>query len=51
MFGEELQKIRTEVGSDRYQAGKFELAAEILENLTITDKFTEFLTLAAYDHL
>jgi malate synthase len=51
VFGEELQKIRTEVGADRYDAGKFELAAEILENLTMDNRFTEFLTLAAYEHL
>jgi malate synthase len=51
MFAEELQKIRTEVGADRYQGGKYALAAEILENLTMAEAFTEFLTLAAYEHL
>lgn len=51
MFSEELQNIRTELGADHYQAGKFTLAAEILENLTLSNEFTEFLTLAAYEHL
>lgn len=51
MFDEELQKIRTEMGIDHYETGKFALAGEILEQLTVANEFTEFLTLAAYDHL
>ena len=48
---EELEKIRELVGPDRYQAGRFELASEIFENMMLSPEFPEFMTLVAYDHL
>ena len=49
--GEELQRIRTLVGDDRYEKGKFGLAARIFERLITDHEFTEFLTLPAYQEL
>lgn len=48
---EELDKIKTYVGEERYQNGKFQLATEIFNELVCSDKFEEFLTLKAYKYL
>ncbi len=48
---EELENIKTYVGEERYQNGKFQLATEIFNELVCSDKFEEFLTLKAYRYL
>jgi len=48
---EELENIRKQVGVQRYEAGHYALAAELLEKITTADEFQEFLTLVAYEHL
>jgi malate synthase len=48
---EELQKIRDQVGEQVFQAGKYEQAAQIFEDLVTAEEFVEFLTLAAYEKL
>jgi malate synthase len=48
---EELGKIRELAGAQRYEAGKFEQAREILDELALQEQFTEFLTLRAYSLL
>jgi malate synthase len=48
---EELQHIRTELGESHYDAGKFALAAELLEQVTIGDEFVDFLTLVAHEYI
>ena len=45
---EELSKIREYVGSERFDHGKFHLAAKLFGELTEDEKFEEFLTLKAY---
>jgi malate synthase len=48
---EQLTKIKELVGEDRYNAGKYELAAKIFDELVTSESFVEFLTLPAYKHL
>ena len=51
MIDEELVKIETLVGKDRYGAGKYTLASQLFDQLTTSDNFEEFLTLRGYEHL
>ncbi len=51
LMPEELQKIREMLGEERYTSGKFELAAEILDQLIDNPEFEDFLTLRAYAHI
>ena len=48
---EELERIRTLVGIERFGSGKYELAATIFDRLITSPDFTEFLTLPAYQEL
>ncbi|MFQ5674376.1 MAG: malate synthase A [bacterium] len=48
---EEQEKIKSMVGDERYSSGKFDLAADIFEQLVTEDTFPDFLTLIAYNHL
>ena len=45
----ELQSIRQQVGDSAYAAGHYREAAELLEELALSDELVEFLTLPAYD--
>jgi len=47
----QLDKIRTLIGAGRFDSGKFDLAARLFEQMTISDDFPEFLTLTAYEFL
>jgi malate synthase len=51
VLNEELARLRTAVGPDAFAQGKYQLAAQILDDLSTSDQFVEFLTLAAYQHL
>lgn len=46
-----LAEIQERVGVDAYAAGKYKLAAQLFDTIITGDKFTEFLTLPAYDYL
>ncbi|MEO8294949.1 MAG: malate synthase A [Gemmatimonadota bacterium] len=48
---EELERIRSLVGEDRFGSGKFALAERIFDGLITSPEFTSFLTLPAYDEL
>ncbi|HQV34555.1 MAG TPA: malate synthase A, partial [Calditrichia bacterium] len=48
---EELKTIRGLVGEDYFAAGRFPEAVEILNELVLSEKFPEFLTLLAYKRL
>jgi malate synthase len=50
-LAEELDKLRKQVGSERFEAGKYKTAGKILDQLITNSQFTEFLTLAAYEYL
>ncbi len=51
MVKEELSKIRSMVGEERFSNGKYELAAELINQLSTVDEFGEFLTLVAYEKI
>jgi len=48
---EELENIKKLFGEKLYAARKFDLAAQIMEELSCKPQFADFLTLAAYQHL
>ncbi len=51
LMKEELEKIKAEIGEDRFTQSKFELAAQIFDDLITNPEFKEFLTLEAYKYL
>ena len=51
ILGEELDKIRNQLGDASYGARKFNLARDLFQGITIDDLFADFLTLPAYKHL
>ena len=46
-----LDQLRTQLGPERYDAGKFPLAAQLFEQMMVSDQLGDFLTLAAYKYL
>jgi malate synthase len=52
LLAEELAKVNTRLGEERYAAGKFDLARELFDKITTDDEaFAEFLTLPGYEKL
>jgi malate synthase len=51
LMNEEMNKLRGQLGSDRFDAGKFDLASELFLQLTRAKEFPEFLTSVAYELL
>ena len=51
MAAEELQKIKEMVGAQAFASRKFGKAAQLLDNIIISEQFVEFLTLPAYGYL
>ena len=47
---EELEKIRSEVGSRQFEAVKYELAARLFAEIIAADDLSEFLNLRANDY-
>ncbi|WP_428772318.1 malate synthase A [Vibrio sp.] len=50
-LAEEIGVVRSEVGEERFQSGRFDEAAELMEQLTTSDELTNFLTIPGYDYL
>jgi malate synthase len=50
-LAEEQAVVRRELGSDRWDSGRFSEAASLLEKLCLEEEFAEFLTLGAYERL
>jgi len=48
---EELEQVRKAVGPDFYAKGMYAEAAELFEQVALSDDFVEFLTLPGYDRL
>jgi malate synthase len=48
---EALRQIRGEIGEPRFEAGRFGLAVRLFTEMTRDERFEEFLTLRAYEHL
>ena len=51
MLKEEMLVVREEVGEARYNAGRFEEAARLMERITTQDELIDFLTLPGYELL
>jgi malate synthase len=51
IIAEEMDRIKAYVGADRFAAGRYELAAQLFDELTAKDELEDFLTLRAYDYL
>jgi malate synthase len=51
MLAEEMEKIKTVVGPERYAGRHYTQASDIFDRITTADQFVEFLTLPAYEHL
>ena len=46
---DELASIRAELGDEAFEAGRFDAARELFEQVALADDFVEFLTLPAYE--
>ncbi|MGE5609091.1 MAG: malate synthase A [Bacillota bacterium] len=51
LMNDELAKLRNELGQERFDSGKFDLAAELFTRMTNASEFPEFLTSVAYEYL
>ena len=50
-ISEELEKLQTRLGTERFDSLGFKAAAEIYESMMTRADFPEFLTLVAYDYI
>ena len=48
---QELAKVRQLLGEQQYAAGKYEEAAKMFDELTLDERFVDFLTLPAYEYI
>ena len=48
---QELDAIKNEVGEDRFNKGKFDMASKLFKEMILKDDFDEFLTLPAYKYI
>ena len=51
IFKDEMNNIKTEVGVERFNNGRFDLALELFKEMVYSKDFDEFLTLPAYKHI
>lgn len=51
MLEEEMDAIADEVGSERFNSGYFQKAAELFDEMIRSQEFVEFLTMPAYEYL
>ncbi|HXG32096.1 MAG TPA: malate synthase A [Bryobacteraceae bacterium] len=51
VIAEELEKLRELLGPERFDSGRFELAARLFDDMMTHGNFQEFMTLAAYEYL
>jgi len=50
-IAEELAKLREHLGAPRFDRGRYTLAAKLFDEMITGEKFPEFLTLVAYEHI
>ena len=50
-MADELGKLRDQLGADRFDAGKFDLASTLFDRMMTGTDFPDFLTTVAYDYL
>jgi malate synthase len=51
LLSEEMEKIKSAVGAERFAAGKYAIARQLFDQLVTAKNFVEFLTLTAYEQL
>ena len=51
LFEEEVEKLRARLGDHAFRVGRFDLAHALIEDIALRPDFTEFMTLAGYEHL
>jgi malate synthase len=51
VLSQEMRQIRTRLGEEGFQAGKYDLAGRILTEIATSHEFVEFLTVQAYSYL
>jgi malate synthase len=44
----EMERVRGEVGEKAFDGGRFKDATQLFSDMSLSDKFEEFLTLPAY---
>ena len=50
-LAEELSKVRALLGEAAWNAGRYEAAARLFDEITTSEQYVEFLTLPGYEHL
>jgi len=51
LMTEEMDVIKAELGEERFNAGRFDEAAKIMDRFTTSEELVDFLTVPAYDYL
>jgi malate synthase len=51
VISEELEKMRSRVGTNQFEKGKYHAAADLFGRMMLSGDFNEFLTLPAYEYL
>src|SRR5216110_2991862 len=51
LLAEELPKVKTYLGNEAWNAGKYEEGAKLFDRITTDDRYVEFLTLPAYNYV
>lgn len=51
IFNEETEKIREDLGPERYRLGQYDLASRVLFNMAHQQEFQQFLTTKTYQYL
>jgi malate synthase len=51
LIDEELNRIREQFGTERFDGGRFASAVTLFTNLALSTEFTDFLTLPAYEQM
>lgn len=51
LLEEEMDAIREEIGDERFNSGKFELAMQLFDTMIRDEEFADFLTLPAYQYV
>lgn len=50
-MGEEMEKIREMVGQEAFEGGKYGVARDLVDQITTSEEFADFLTLPGYRYL
>jgi len=50
-LGDEMERIRTRVGPEGWEQGRYDEAAELFGALTSADTLDDFMTLVAYERI